>query len=133
MILANSSSYAGATTLAAGTLQLASISAAGTAPGMIAQFHLDGSFGAIADGATIVDSLGGHNGTMNGAAASYVPGKFGQAASFTGSQNIQIPYSSSFNLSTFSVSAWSILRRSPQPRRAMASSAPAWATIIRST
>ena len=70
---------------------------------------------------------------MNGAAASYVPGKFGQAANFTGSQNIQIPYSSSFNLSTFSVSAWVDLAAQPTVRASYGIFGTRRATIIRST
>ncbi len=95
-----------ATTVNGGVRQIVNMGGPGTAPGMIAQYHLDGTLGSIASGAKIIDSVGGHNGTVNGNGATYVAGKYGQAINFDGASNIQIPYSSSFNLSTYSFSAW---------------------------
>ena len=48
----------------------------------------------------------GHDGTISGAGTSYVAGQFGQALNFTGSQVVQVPYSSAFALTSFTVSAW---------------------------
>ena len=100
LTLAGPNTYTGTTAINAGVLQL------GT-PSAIAQYHLDGIPGAITAGTTIVDSVGGHNGTVNGTGASFIAGgKFNQAVSFTGAQNVEVPYSPSLALNTWTASAW---------------------------
>ena len=100
--------YSGVTSIQAGTLAFG-VGVGTTMP--VAHFAFDGPLGPIADGAVIPDSSSNHNnGTLSTGrpGTSYVPGKFGNAINFNDGSNpyVQIPYSSAYNLSTYTVSDW---------------------------
>ena len=81
----------------------------------IARYTLDGPLGSIANGATIVNSAHGYNGTMGAAGASYVAGKIGQGVNFTATtgQYVTVPYNAAFNTTTWTASAWVDMAAAP--------------------
>ena len=104
LTLGTPNGYFGATTISAGTLRL---TAAVPDPGLVVHYNMDGLLGAIANGATIVDSSpAGNNGTMVAPGANYAAGHFGQGIQFTGTPCIQTPYSPSINVHAWTNSVW---------------------------
>ena len=92
LTLAGVNTFAGGTAVNAGTLKL------GLPLSPVARYALDGD--------TLDASGNGHNGAIVGAGTSFVPGRFGQALSFTGSQQVVVPFAADLALTSFTVSAW---------------------------
>ena len=59
--------YAGSTAVSGGTLQMGFVAPAGSQP--VSLFNMNGPLGPAANGATVVDSIGGNNATLNGTGA----------------------------------------------------------------
>src|SRR5262249_18736600 len=91
---AGTGTYAGSTTVNQGTLRLS----AAQPTGAVAHYTFAGNINDT--------TVNGHNGSFQGAGASFVPGQFGQALMFTGSQSVSVPFSPAFGLNSFTVSAW---------------------------
>jgi len=85
-------------------LVAACLIAAGPAwAGLIAHYDFED----YATPGTALDAAGGHTGTLNGSAAFSFDSRVGRAAmGLNGGGDISIPYSSAFDINTFSVSAW---------------------------
>ena len=111
LALGGNNTYSGPTVISGGTLQAGVFGGGVALPAPVAHFAFDGPLGPIADGAIIPDSSSNQNNgilSTGRPGTSYVPGKFGNAINFNNGSNpyVQIPYSSAYNLSAYTVSDW---------------------------
>lgn len=108
LLLNGANTYTGPTTIGAGVTRFGQATLQAPA-GTVAQYQFNGTVGTVANGATIPDSVGGHNGTLTegGVGSGYVAGVFGQAAlQLAGSSYVTAPYSSALGLNAYTVNTW---------------------------
>ena len=94
MILTGSNTYTGATTITAGTLQIAPIIAPAAPPASILHYSFAGLSSPVPNGTTIPDVSGnGNTGTMVGSSTTLVAGPQGKQGVNFNSSYVSVPYS----------------------------------------